>query len=119
MRLLWDKCGDPHPTVEALWMLDCLETLCNKYGGAEPNRAVLCVAEEAGEFVGAYRRWSGQARRGGTKEEMEGELADVLVTCFTAAESLGIDLPKALVEKAGVIMSRGDGMDEERGTFDE
>ncbi len=29
------------------------------------NRSVLALAEEAGEFVGAYRRWSGQARRTG------------------------------------------------------
>src|SRR4051794_41695487 len=36
-------------------------------GGA--NRQVLALAEECGEFVGAYRRWSGQARRGGTAEE--------------------------------------------------
>lgn len=107
----------PTETVED--MMYCLEALCNTYGSVEPNRAVLCVAEEAGEFVGAYRRWSGQARRSGTKEEMANELADVLVTCFTAAESLGIDLPKALVEKAGIIMNRGDGMDEERGTFND
>lgn len=25
----------------------------------------LCVAEEAGEVVGAYRRWAGKARRAG------------------------------------------------------
>lgn len=42
--------------------------------GFEPESAVtrnlLCLAEEAGEVVGAYRWWSGQARRLGTLAEL-------------------------------------------------
>ena len=49
------------------------------------DRYVMGVAEEAGEFVGAYLRWSGQSRRTGTREEMAEELADVVVTVFAAA----------------------------------
>jgi hypothetical protein len=30
----------------------------------------LCVAEEAGELVGAYRRWAGKARRTGTRTRL-------------------------------------------------
>jgi len=96
-------------TVKVMNMIHNLELLMTKYGGVDPNRAVLCVAEEAGEFVGAYRRWSGQARRSGTHGDMASELADVLVTCFTAAASLGVDLPVALNDKAKVIMRRGVG----------
>jgi len=71
------------------------------------NRQVLAVAEECGEFVGAYRRWSGQARRTGTAEELRAELADVVITAFVAAEELGIDLDQAITEKAGVVLTRG------------
>src|SRR5688500_5156091 len=46
------------------------------------NRQVLNLAEEVGEFVGAYRRWAGKARRSGTAEEMYAELADVVITAF-------------------------------------
>lgn len=74
-------------------------------GGA--NRQVLALAEECGEFVGAYRRWSGQARRGGTAEEMHAELADVVITAFATAEELGIDLDKVITEKANVVLTRG------------
>ncbi|WP_369794633.1 MazG nucleotide pyrophosphohydrolase domain-containing protein [Kutzneria sp. 744] len=65
------------------------------------------MAEECGEFVGAYRRWSGQARRTGTAEELRAELADVVITAFVAAEELGIDLDQAITEKAGVVLTRG------------
>jgi len=74
-------------------------------GGA--NRQVLALAEECGEFVGAYRRWSGQARRSGTAEEMRAELADVIITAFVAAEELGIDLDQAVTDKANIVLTRG------------
>lgn len=46
------------------------------------DQQAMCVAEEAGEFVGAYRRWRGFARRAGSPEDVENELADVIVsTC--------------------------------------
>ena len=71
------------------------------------NRQVLALAEETGEFVGAYRRWSGQARRTGTADEMRAELADVIITAFATAEELGIDLDQAITEKANVVLTRG------------
>jgi NTP pyrophosphatase (non-canonical NTP hydrolase) len=71
------------------------------------NRQVLALAEECGEFVGAYRRWSGQARRTGTAGEMSAELADVVITAFVAAEVLDVDLERALAEKANVVLTRG------------
>jgi NTP pyrophosphatase (non-canonical NTP hydrolase) len=73
----------------------------------EMDRQVLALAEEAGEFTGAYRRWSGQARRTGTFGDMAAELADVVITAYVTAETLGIDLDEAWRRKAQAIMTRG------------
>ena len=67
----------------------------------------LCVAEEAGELVGAYRRWAGKARRTGTRRELEDEVADVLIVTACFAERAGIDLNAAVAAKLTVIYSRG------------
>lgn len=67
----------------------------------------LCFAEEAGELVGAYRRYAGKARRSGTLGEVEGELADVLITASILAVLLGIDIEGAVDNKLKVIYSRG------------
>ena len=67
----------------------------------------LCVAEEAGELVGAYRRWAGKARRTGTRRELEDEIADVLIVTAVFAERAGIDLDAAIAAKLAVIYSRG------------
>lgn len=67
----------------------------------------LCVAEEAGELVGAYRRWAGKARRRGTLGELAGEIADVLITTAVFAELAGIDLDEAVESKLTVIYARG------------
>jgi NTP pyrophosphatase (non-canonical NTP hydrolase) len=67
----------------------------------------LCVAEEAGELVGAYRRWAGKARRPGTRRDLEDEIADVLIVTATFAERAGIDLNEAIARKLTTIYSRG------------
>lgn len=71
------------------------------------NRQVLNLAEEVGEFVGAYRRWAGQARRSGTAEEMYAELADVVITAFVTAEEFGVDLEDLVGQKLVKVFSRG------------
>ncbi len=53
---------------------------------------ILNLAEEAGEFVGAYRRWTGRARRTGTEQEAQAELADVVITAYVTAASMGVIL---------------------------
>jgi NTP pyrophosphatase (non-canonical NTP hydrolase) len=68
---------------------------------------VFCLAEEVGEFVKAYRRWSGRARRNGTAEERNAELADVVLAAYVTAEMLGIDLDVAVSSKLTEIYSRG------------
>ena len=70
-------------------------------------RQVLNLAEEVGEFVGAFRRWSGQARRSGTAEEMYAELADVVITAFVTAEEFGVDLEDLIGQKLVKVFSRG------------
>ncbi|WP_309110279.1 MazG nucleotide pyrophosphohydrolase domain-containing protein [Saccharothrix sp.] len=79
--------------------------------GFDPERAadrqVMCLAEEVGEFVGAYRRFTGQARRTGTAEEVRDELADVVLAAFVAAYELGIDLAAAIEDKTHTIRARG------------
>ena len=72
-----------------------------------PIRHVLALAEEAGEFVGAYRRWAGMARRTGGWSEVQAELADVVITAYLTAHTLGIDLDAACQDKAQVIRTRG------------
>jgi NTP pyrophosphatase (non-canonical NTP hydrolase) len=74
---------------------------------ALPVQQVLCLAEEAGEFTAAYRRWAGMARRPGTWDEVTSELADVVITAYVTARVLGIDLDAAWHAKAEVILSRG------------
>jgi NTP pyrophosphatase (non-canonical NTP hydrolase) len=60
--------------------------------GTLPVQQVLAVAEEAGEFTAAWRRWAGLARRRGTWHDVQAELADVVITAYTTAAVLGIDL---------------------------
>jgi NTP pyrophosphatase (non-canonical NTP hydrolase) len=71
------------------------------------NRQVLGLAEETGEFVGAYRRWAGQARRSGTAEEMYEELADVIITAFVTAHELGVDINAVIYHTIRTIHTRG------------
>jgi NTP pyrophosphatase (non-canonical NTP hydrolase) len=71
-----------------------------------PHQQVLALAEEAGEFTAAYRRWAGLARRPGTWAEMTAELADVVITAYVTACVLGIDLDAAITAKVAVIWSR-------------
>ena len=72
-----------------------------------PVQQVLAVAEEAGEFTAAYRRWAGLARRSGPWHDVEAELADVVITAYVTAAVLGIDLDAAARAKAKVVFTRG------------
>lgn len=67
----------------------------------------LCVAEEAGEMVGAYRRWAGLARRLGIFEHLVDEVADVFITTAIFADMAGIDIDQAISDKLVVIYDRG------------
>lgn len=68
---------------------------------------VLMLAEEAGEFVAAYRRYMGWARRAGTHEDMIAELADIVIAACAVADSLDIDINEAVNRKLDRIFARG------------
>lgn len=70
-------------------------------------RQTLALAEEVGEFVGAVRRHAGMARRSGPFSDVEAELADVVLTAFVTAHTMGIDLRQALEDKLAVVYARG------------
>lgn len=73
----------------------------------EQPRQVACFMEEAGEFVGAWRRYYGWARRGGNLGEVSLEWADVIIAAFIAAEVIGIDPLKSLDAALEKIYTRG------------
>lgn len=70
-------------------------------------RQVMCFAEESGEFVGAWRRYYGWARRNGSFREVSDEWADVIIAAFIAAITIGIDPMSALNSKLEKIFTRG------------
>jgi len=73
--------------------------------GADEQTALdsqfIGIGEEAGEALGAYRRWRGFARRAGTSQEVYDELADVLIVTM-----VGI---LHYAEVQGHILGTGDG----------
>jgi NTP pyrophosphatase (non-canonical NTP hydrolase) len=95
------------------WMTEHAATIAKHLvdSGFDPENAarrqVLVVAEEAGEFVGAYRRWTGEARRTGTAEEMWEELADVVISAYEMGDALGGGLDLAIEAKLEKIYTRG------------
>lgn len=73
----------------------------------EKVRQVIAMGEEVGEFVGAARRFMQMARRDGPFEDVEKELADVVITSYVTAEVFGIDLERAIERKIQKILTRG------------
>ncbi len=68
---------------------------------------VLMLAEEVGEFVGAFRRHYGLARRQGSHAEVAEELADVIIGAYVAAEYLDVSLDVEIEKKLARIFDRG------------
>lgn len=83
-----------------------LEHLKENGQGTEQGQ-VYGIAEEAGEFVGAMRRWRGMARRPGTEEEAKEELADVIISSYIMAEILGWSVEEIVRHKLDIVFSRG------------
>ena len=52
----------------------------------------LKLAEEAGEAIKAFNRYSGLSRRSGTAEELAQELCDTILAAFILAEKQGLTL---------------------------
>jgi NTP pyrophosphatase (non-canonical NTP hydrolase) len=68
---------------------------------------VLCLAEEVGEAVQAYRRATGRARSEGSWADVAEELADIVIVTRVTAELAGIDLDAAIKSKLETIKARG------------
>lgn len=74
------------------------------------TRQVFALNEEVGEFTGAVRRFYGMARRTGTVEEAQKEWADVVITAFVTANTMGWErstLESVLDTKLNEIFTRG------------
>jgi hypothetical protein len=69
---------------------------------------VLKLAEEAGEAARAFLRTTGLSRQQhpAPPAELAGELADVVITAYTVAQVLGLDLPGAVAVKHGELLTR-------------
>jgi len=76
-------------------------------GVVSHNQQVLCLAEEVGEFIQAYRRNAGLARKSGSFDDMAKELADVIIVTQLTAYRLGIDLDYYVAQNMKNITTRG------------
>jgi NTP pyrophosphatase (non-canonical NTP hydrolase) len=97
----------PPPTLAALADVITAHLRERFPASTEQHQQVLGLAEETGEFVGAYRRWAGMARRTGTWDDVTAERADVVITAYVTAHVLGIDLDAAWRAKARTVLTRG------------
>ena len=68
---------------------------------------IIDVGEEAGELLGAYRRWTNRARQSGSLDEVGAEWADVMIASIIGARLCGIDMPSAMRDKYEKVMTRG------------
>lgn len=87
------------------------QVICLAEEGGEFIEAALAVNEQIGRFVGAWRRYSGNARRTGTREEALSELADVMIVGYVMADILIRDnepnMNDIIAAKLEKIYSRG------------
>lgn len=67
----------------------------------------MCVVEEAGEFIGEYRRLRGFARRAGDREAMLAELSDVVIAAMVMFWNLDADPHTYIQDKLRTIVTRG------------
>jgi NTP pyrophosphatase (non-canonical NTP hydrolase) len=83
------------------------QRLRDRNGDAGLDVQMLCLAEEVGEAIQAYRRATGRARRPAEWSAVAEELADVVIVTQVAAELAGIDLSAAVDRKLAAIEARG------------
>lgn len=65
------------------------------------------VAEEAGEFIGAYNRYKGFCRRKAELKEVQKELADVIIASFIMFAVLDADAQMYVKAKLFDVITRG------------
>lgn len=71
------------------------------------TEATLKLAEESGEAVGAMLRYNDMTRRTGDRTELALELADVVIAAYRCAYVHGIELDRAIADKAAKVLERG------------
>jgi NTP pyrophosphatase (non-canonical NTP hydrolase) len=71
------------------------------------DNQAMCVAEEAGEFLGEWRRLKGFARRAGNREDMLSELSDVVISALVMFWNLGEHAEDHVRDKLLKIVTRG------------
>lgn len=103
-----------HPFNGTMSMNDfaeqCVKNIDAHFDSNEPQRTmrqVLKMAEEAGEFVGAYCRYAGHSRRDGSHNDVALELADIVIVAYICANILDIDLEYVVQRKGEKIVTRG------------
>lgn len=75
-------------------------------GSGHLDVQMLCLAEETGEAVQAYRRATGRARQSGEWDAVVTELADVVIVAYVTAALAGMDLDAAITAKLAGIEAR-------------
>jgi NTP pyrophosphatase (non-canonical NTP hydrolase) len=67
----------------------------------------MCVAEEAGEFIKAYRKWRGFARTAGSVNDVHEELADVIIASLLMFSVMNYDAQRHIKDKLYQVITRG------------
>lgn len=78
-----------------------------RIGDAGLDIQLLCLAEEVGEAIQAYRRATGRARRTADWDDVAEELADVVIVTQVIAVLAELDLADAVTRKLAAIEARG------------
>lgn len=65
------------------------------------------LAEEVGEFAGAYNRWRGWARRDGSMADVLEELSDVIISAFAMFAIMDFDAQVYIKDKLTKVITRG------------
>jgi NTP pyrophosphatase (non-canonical NTP hydrolase) len=94
--------ADPATAIRAI-----ADRLRARNGGGSLDVQMLCLAEETGEAIQAYRRATGRARQPASWAQVADELADVVIVARVTAELAGIDLAAAIDAKLAAIEARG------------
>jgi len=83
--------------------------LTDNFGPSSTWRDMLSIAEEMGEFIGSYNKSSGNSRNTISKEEMENEWADLIITVMlTGFRLYGTDKCQDIIDrKQMIIFQRG------------
>ncbi|MEK7613347.1 MAG: MazG nucleotide pyrophosphohydrolase domain-containing protein [Patescibacteria group bacterium] len=98
------------------WIVEMNKKIVTLYPGETPKELVLTrlakLNEEVGELAGEILSTHGHQRKAKldkhSKETLESEFADVIISALSLAHAANIDVEKALQEKMVVVSKRFD-----------